>query len=320
MKKLLPILLCSFVGLQTVSAQENLADTTWKFGGLTNLNFTQVYLNNWAAGGQQSLALTSLANLNLNYKKGNRSWINRLDLAYGVVQQGSEELRKTDDRIDFLSKYGRKASEHWYYTVLGNFKSQFAPGYNYPNDSVLISDFMSPGYISLSLGMDYRPSDIFSAYISPATAKITTVLNQDLADAGAFGMEEAEFDEAGEKTKNGENFLFEVGASTILILDLPVMENITYKSRLELFSSYTRDPSKIDVFWENILNMKVNKYISASITATLIYDDDVSIQETKPNGEPKLNEEGEPIIGPRTQFKEVLSIGFAYNFGDKIKK
>lgn len=318
MKKIILLMMAIAIYGNTI-AQENTTpkDSAWKFNGMTSLNFTQVYLNNWAAGGERSLAFTSLANLNLNYKKGNKSWTNQLDLAYGVVQQGAEDLRKTDDRIDYLSKYGIAASEHWYYTALLNFKSQFAAGYNYPNDSTEISEFMAPGYVLLSLGADYKPSDIFSAYISPATAKMTFVLNQDLADAGAFGVEEAEYNDKGVKTKDGANSLIEVGAYLNLLLNVDVMENVNLKSRLELFSSYTNDPTHIDVFWENILAMKVNKYITCNVTTTLIYDHDITIQETKANGDPKTDEQGNPRIGPRTQFKEVLSIGIAYNFGRK---
>lgn len=317
MKKFSLILISTLL-ISGLSAQETKKDSAWKFHGMTGLNFSQVYLNNWNAGGQQSLALTSLANINLNYKKGNRSWTNQLDLAYGVIQQGDESLRKTDDRIDFLSKYGIKGKNNkWYYTALMNFKSQFAPGYDFPNDSVEISNFMAPGYLMLSLGADYKPNDKFSAYLSPATAKFTFVLDQDLADAGAFGVEGAEFNDMGEKTTDGANSLVEVGAYANFSADLDLMENINLKSRLELFSSYTRDPSRIDVFWENVLTMKVNKYITANITATIIYDHDIDIQETNSNGNPKLDENGEPIIGPRTQFKEVLSLGVAYKFGKK---
>jgi len=316
MKKIIAIIaVIACFGITEVNAQDATPkDTSWKFTGLTSLNFTQVYLNNWAAGGEQSLALTSLANLNLNYKKGNKSWTNQLDLAYGLMQQGGDEVRKTDDRIDFLSKYGIQANDKWYYTFLFNFKSQFAPGYNYPDDSTKISEFMAPGYVLLSLGADYKPSDKFSAFVSPLTSKMTFVLNQDLADAGAFGVEAAKFNAEGVKTKDGENSLIEVGAYVNLLVNVDVMENVNLKSRLELFSSYTEDPTHIDVFWENILAMRVNKYITCNITTTLIYDHDIDIQETKKNGEPKTDDEGNPIIGPRTQFKEVLSLGLTYNF------
>ncbi|MBK6527486.1 MAG: hypothetical protein IPG07_19180 [Crocinitomicaceae bacterium] len=48
--------------------------------------------------------------------------------------------------------------------------------------------------------------------------------------------------------------------------------------------------------------MKVNKFISATISTHLLYDDDVSITDSKGK------------VGPRTQFKEVIGVGFAYKW------
>jgi hypothetical protein len=237
-----------------------------------------------------------------------------------MVQQGSDELRKTDDRIDLLSKYGYQATTDWFYSALLNFKSQFAPGYNFPDDSTLISDFMAPGYLMASVGMDYKPSERFSAYLSPATAKFTFVLDQNLADQGAYGVESAEYDDMGRKIKDGENMLFELGAYANIMLNLQLMENVDFKSRLELFSSYTEEPTHIDVFWENIIAMRVNKYISANITTTLIYDHDIQIVETDNEGVEKTDEFGNVISGPRTQFKEVFALGIQYSFGEPPKK
>ena len=90
------------------------------------------------------------------------------------------------------------------------------------------------------------------------------------------------------------------------------MENITYQTNLALFSNYAENPQNIDVNWDNILNMKVNKYISASINTSLIYDDDINISSTTNRGSVSPN-----APGPKTQFKYVLGVGFAYTFGDK---
>ncbi len=80
---------------------------TWKTGGTFNLNVNQGALSNWAAGGDKfSLSLTSLLNLFAHYKHGRHSWDNSLDLAYGMVNTTSLGQRKSDDRIDFVSKYG----------------------------------------------------------------------------------------------------------------------------------------------------------------------------------------------------------------------
>ncbi|MBK8927730.1 MAG: hypothetical protein IPM74_17965 [Crocinitomicaceae bacterium] len=81
-----------------------------------------------------------------------------------------------------------------------------------------------------------------------------------------------------------------------------MMENITITSKLSLFSNYANNPQNIDVNWENLIEFKVNKYISATLATHLIYDDDIDITDADGN------------TGPRTQFKEVIGIGFSYKF------
>ena len=114
----------------SASAQQ---DTVWRRGGLIAINFTQVSLTNWAAGGQNSISGNGIINYFANYKRGKNVWDNNLDLGYGMLIQGNDKARKSDDKIDFSSKYGREAFSHWYYSALFNFRSQFTPGYNYPN-------------------------------------------------------------------------------------------------------------------------------------------------------------------------------------------
>src|SRR5882757_11146632 len=128
---------------------------TWKTGGIYNLNFNQAALSNWSAGGDKSaLSLSTLLSLYAFYKDGRKSWDNSLDLAYGIVNTTSLGTRKSDDRIDLVSKYGYDLGKKWYLTSLFNFRTQFAPGYNYPDTKtkVLTSTFLAPAYILLSLG------------------------------------------------------------------------------------------------------------------------------------------------------------------------
>ncbi len=278
-------------------AQDTIAaDTSWKKGGIVSLSFAQVSLNNWAGGGQSSVAVNGFLNLFANYQKGVHSWENNLDLGYGIIQQGSQDFRKSDDKIDFTSKYGRKASKNWYYTALLNFKSQFAPGYNYPDDSVKISDFLAPGYVLASLGMDYKPSDMFSLYVSPITGKFTIVTDSVLSNAGAFGVDP------------GEKLRSEFGGYVKIKFIKDIFENVNLQSKLELFSNYSNNPENIDVNWETILAMKVNKFLTANVSATLVYDDDIDIVVDRDAAGLATK------VGPRTQFKEVLSIGLAYKF------
>lgn len=270
-------------------------DSTWTKGGLASFNFSQVALSNWAGGGQSSIAVNGFLNVFANYKKGIHSWENSLDLGYGIVKQGSADFVKSDDKIDFTSKYGRQASKKWYYTGLVNFKSQFAPGYNTPAEITKISDLLAPAYVLASIGMDFKPNDVFSAYISPVTAKFTIVNDDSLSARGAFGVED------------GEILRTEVGGYIRAQFKKDIFENVNLQSRIELFSNYANNPENIDVNWETILAMKVNKFITANVSATVVYDDDIDI-------EVGTNDDGTIKSGPRTQFKQVLSIGLAYKF------
>jgi hypothetical protein len=167
-------IISSLVYSQTTEAEKILRIKTtdtisgWKRGGVIRMSFTQASFTNWAAGGQNSISLNGLFSMFANYKKNNNSWDNMLDVGYGFLQQGKDgKVIKTDDKIDFTSKYGRAASAHWYYAFLLNFKTQMAPGYNYPNDTVKISNIFAPAYLILALGMDYKPNDHFSAFLAP---------------------------------------------------------------------------------------------------------------------------------------------------------
>lgn len=299
---------------QTSEAEENLKKQSkdsldgWKTGGIVSLNLTQVSLTNWSAGGENSISVNGILSLSANYKKGNSTWDNSLDLAYGILRQGDADARKTDDKIDFTSKYGQKAFKNWYYAGLVNFKSQMAAGYNYPDDSTKISNFLAPGYLLGAIGLDYKPSKVFTLFISPITIKMTLVNDQDLADAGAYGVAPAEYDNVGILIKQGLTTRSEYGGYLRALLKKDIMKNVNLQTKLELFSNYSEDPQNIDVNWEVLIAMKVNKYISATISTQLLYDHDIDIA---------VDNDGDGIIdsvGPRTQFKEVLGIGISYKF------
>lgn len=282
----------------------------WKRGGMGTLNFSQVSLSNWAQGGENSLSATALFNLFANYKQGKSAFDNTFDASYGFLQSGDNPFIKSDDRMELTSKYGYQTSKHWYLATLASFKSQFTQGYSYPNDSVVISDFLAPAYITLSLGMDYKPKEDYTFFMSPLTGKITIVNNQTLADAGAYGVEEAVYDTGGVKIKDGKMVRYEFGALISAKVKQVIAKNITISTKLDLFSNYFDNPQNIDVNWDVILNMKVNKFVSASISTTLIYDHDIPVPVfTYLNGV-----KTQTRTGPRTQIREVFAVGFSYKF------
>lgn len=281
----------------------------WQFGGIISVNGQQVSLTNWAAGGNSSISLAGLINAFARYTKGKIVWDNNLQLGYGVIKQGSnKKWWKNDDKIQVTSKLGREAAKHWYYSALLDFRTQFADGYNYPNDSVYISRFMAPGYALASIGMDYKPNDHFSAFISPVTGKFTFVNDDKLASVGAFGVQKDIMDPS-DTTKfiqHHKTHREEFGAYFKMQYQTKVMENITFQTVLELFSNYFHNPQNVDVNWTTLTTFKVNKFISATLSTQLIYDDDIKVLRT--TGDNK------GTTGPDVQFKQVLGVGFSYKF------
>ena len=251
------------------------------------------------AGGQNSVALNGLVGLTANYKKDKSAWDNALTIGYGQMRENSSNLGwvKTDDRIDLQSKYGRKASEKWYYSGLVSFRTQMAPGYNYPDIENKISDLMAPAYLLFSLGMDYKPNPNFSVFLSPLTSKNTFVLANGI-DPASFGV------------GPGKKFRSELGAyANIAYKKDEIIKNVNFLTKLDLFSNYLHNPQNIDVSWENLLVLKVNKFISATVNTVLVYDDDILVKVGEGN-------EGEAIMGKRAQFKEVIGVGFTYKFAE----
>jgi hypothetical protein len=281
----------------------------WKKGGMFSLTFSQVSLSNWAAGGENSFSGNTMINIFANYKKGKLTLDNNLDFGYGIMKQGEQEIRKTDDKIDLTSKFGRKLSKNAYVAALLNFKTQAMPGYNYPDDSTEISNFLAPGYVLFAAGYDYKKGDWLSLFFAPITGKLTIVNDPTLANAGAFGVTPAIYDpnDSTSIITPGEKTRLEFGGYFKGTFTKDIMENVKLSTKLELFSNYINNPLNIDIYWENTISMKINKYISANLSTTLIYDDDIKIDVKDSEG----NVIGK---GPRTQFKEVFGLGFSYKF------
>lgn len=276
------------------------ADTipqTWKTGGIYNLNFNQAALSNWAAGGDKSsLSLSTLLSMYAFYKSGKHSWDNTLDMAYGLVQSTSLGTRKADDRIDLVSKYGYDVGKKWYLSGLVNFRSQFAKGYAYESDTAkkLTSNFLSPAYVLASIGMDWKPKDNFSLFLSPATARWVIVSNDSLSSIGAFGVD------------TGKHVKFQLGAFASITYTANISKTATYKTKLDLFADYLHHAGNVAVYWNNILAVKVTRLISMNLTLNMIYDNDIkSIKSDGTQG------------GPKVQLQEVMGIGLSYAFNNR---
>lgn len=296
----------------------------WRFGGLLSVNLNQGSLTNWAAGGDNfSLAFGSLASVYLNYANGKNRWDNDVDMAFGYINTSSLGMRKSDDKIDLYSKYGYQFAKSWFYSAMLNFKSQFANGYLYPDDSTVVSHFLAPGYLIGSLGFDFQPNKHFSMFISPLSSRFTFVEDQTLADQGAYGVDSARylyFDSSRVQISPGRKLLYQLGAFASIQYNKEILPHVNWMTRLDLYTNYLYQPQYVAVDWNSLLTLKVNKFITTSLNTELIYDHNIRFvtYAHNPDGSVKKNPEtGAKVIESekaKVQFKELIGLGFAYKF------
>lgn len=271
-------------------------DGKWRRSGVFNLNMSQVSLTNWAAGGFNTVSGIAMFNGTANWKKGRRAWDNSLVLAFGGQRIEDGDPTKTDDRIELNSKYGYDLGRHWYLAGVFQFRTQFTEGFDANMNR--ISNFLAPGYALLGVGMDYKPNDKFTAFVSPATARMVIVTDEKLFG----GSTDPELRVFG--VKNGNTTELEMGGYVRLMYKTELAKNITFMTRGDLFSNYLRNPQNIDVTWETLWTFKVNDWFAATLNTLLLYDHDTAV--------PRKDADGNIDPGPGTQFKQTLGIGLTW--------
>ncbi|MFD0796070.1 DUF3078 domain-containing protein [Maribacter chungangensis] len=284
----------------------------WTKENTFGINLSEAAFVNWNAGGDNAVSGLGFLRFVRNYKFRYFQWDNDLNMRYGLNAQEGRRVRKTEDvfRLSSNLGYRRDTISNWYYSAQLNFNTQFSNGYKYPDRETPISRFMAPGYFFLGAGTSYiSENQKFNLYLSPITQKSTFVLDQRLADRGAFGVKKAVRDADGNIIRDGENHFIELGFLITNNFDWDVAKNVNIRSRLNLYTDYLASFGNIDVDWELNVRFRVNKYILTTIGTHLIYDDDILFDEVKgDNG--NVIDPGEP----RLQFKQVLGIGIAYDF------
>jgi hypothetical protein len=283
---------------RNIKKDNDTSNWNWKQGGLYNLNVSQSSLSNWAAGGDNfNMSINSYFNYFAYYKKERQSWDNNIDVNLGFVQSTSQGGRKNDDRLDLLSKYGYKIDTvgKWYLSGLVNFRSQLFDGYSFSgNNATFTSSFLSPAYLIISAGLDYKPDNNFSLFFSPLTSRTTLVLNKKLADLGKYGVD------TGRMVKRETGLFVTINYSKV------IAQNINYKGRADFFSNYYDKPENINFFMTNLFTFKINKNFSATYNLDLIYDDKIRIF-------------GPFKKSPGLQMKSIIGIGYFKSLAVKKK-
>ena len=318
-------------GMKKAAERSTYDDTTYKYnergwrkGGALSINLAQGSSSNWAAGAEKSsFSLAGYTTLFANKKMGDFFWDNTLDLGYALQKTSSQGSRKTDDKIDFYSKAGKKISEHWAVVGVYNLRTQMTDGYDYDylNKGIKrrVSGLFAPAYMLVSPGIEWKPTGYFSVMLSPISARWVIVSNDPYSYYYADGN--IPLPDGGNETplaalygvNPNRKVSFEAGAYMSANFMKDVLKNVTYKSRLDLFSNYVgkrdpvtdekmkAEPKNIDVFWTNSLVMKVNKFLAVTYNLDLIYDDDV--KQFGPNN-----------ASPGTQVRSLLGVGLNAKF------
>ncbi|MGQ1784225.1 MULTISPECIES: DUF3078 domain-containing protein [unclassified Saccharicrinis] len=254
----------------------------WTLSGTESIQFSQAYLENWAKGGENSIALQSDLLLKANYEKGKIEWENYGRHKIGVIGTESYETQINTDQITANSKYGIRASKKWYYSGVFDFKTQFFNGFKTKNRETIISGFMSPAYFTFAIGMDYKPNKNFTLLLSPITSKITYVKDNKKVDPTTYNVNE------------DKHAAYNTGASLVNNLNWKISTELNLKSQLEAFVGYAGEDALTQVDWELTFDMRINRFLSTRINTQLRYF---------------TNEADKKV-----QFKENFSINFNYKF------
>ncbi|RMZ60166.1 DUF3078 domain-containing protein [Chryseobacterium nematophagum] len=293
-KKLVPFFILSwmygFSQEQKAVVSENDTIKAWSIQGQNTLMLNQAAFSNWIGGGANNIGWLAGANYNLTYEKGKDLWENIIILGYGQNNTKGVGTRKTQDVINLSTNYGREFRKHWYISGGLGLQSQFAAGYEDGNNPAAkkISNFMAPGYFTIGVGVTYRPNDNFTLTLRPANARWTFVLDNDLQYAGNYGLK-----------NDNDSSLFQFGFLGTAMYKVKIMDNISLINTGSVFSNYLDHPERLVLSYSGILNMKINKFVSTNITLDLLYDHN-QIR--------------------KTQLKQTLGVGFAYNIDNGKKR
>jgi hypothetical protein len=293
----------------TISPPRQDTLSNWTKKNIVGFDISEITFVNWNAGGTSSISGLIKSDLLRIFRKDNMLWTNELIIRYGLNKQDKIELRKTDDAFKINSTFGYREDtlSNWYHSVKFNFNSQFTNGYTYPNKEVAISKPFAPAYIFFGVGAENANKEKKRTYyISPFTLKTTFVLDQRLANSGAFGVTKAIYDSEGNLILEGKKVKNELGFLVSSYLKKEIFKNIVLENRLSLYSDYINNFGNIDIDWDLQLQLVVNKFVRANIGAHFIYDDDIKAKEEI---------DGKQVtVGPKVQLKQTLGVGLVYTF------
>ncbi len=270
----------------------------WKTKTSIGINVNQAqFSDNWKGGGVNSVAVGGLLNWKAEYNKNNYSYVSEVILQYGKIKNKDQLQKKTNDRIFWDNKASFQLSKNWYFFGSINFESQFDKGFSYATvngseTATLISKFMGPGYLTESIGFEYKPSKYFSTRFGTGTARQTFVLDKSL------------FNDPDPKNKPkksvygvdyGKTFKNDLAFQIVSSFDKDIFTNTNLKARYAMLIPYEYFRwSRIDHRLDIALTAKINRFMNTSITGIALFDEDTGTN--------------------KIQASQTLALGFAFVF------
>lgn len=262
----------------------------WKKSASASMQFSQYGISdNWYQGGESTNALLSELKLTANYDDRQRvQFENSLEIKIGFITAPSDTVHSYKTNADMFrlnSKLGVRAIKNLYYTLEAKFVTQFFSNYK-TNTNDLISSFLSPAQLDLSVGMDYKLEKSkfkLSLMGAPLSYTFVYIKNDRIVNPSSFNVE------PGRTSAN----LF--GSKITAKLDWKVTNNISYATKFEYFTTY----EKVIADWENTFEFKLNRYLSTKLFLHARYDDGVT-----------LTEDNDTYF----QLKEMLTFGLSYTW------
>lgn len=263
----------------------------WTRRGNFKLHFSETYLSsNWSKGGESNMAGLATLFLEANYNNiKNIQFDNSLELKIGLNTVSTDTLRNLNvstDQLRALTKLGIKMRDNWYYSLSSEFVTQTLNNYK-KNTTKLLSSFMSPAKLFISLGVDFKKNDKKKGYnlsvmISPITYKANYLYDNINLNPKSYGIDP------------GKHFGSEVGSKVSSTITWKFSDRVNWKSKIYYFSDYTY----VDSEWENTFDFSLNNYFSTQFYLYAKLDDRL---KRKP---------GESLI----QVQQLLSFGMTYRF------
>jgi hypothetical protein len=276
----------------------------WDYEFSSVLTVSQTYLANWTKGGESSFAtmMDLMGRATYNNKDAKTQWINIARLKFGTISTQEKGFRKNHDEFEIDSRFNRNAWGKIGMSASFYMKHQLAKGYDYPNDSVVVSKFLNPGTMTLGLGAEYKPLEKTTINIAPLSYKTTYVLDTAHIDQTLHGID---------PDKRAKR---EFGAQLVINNTISPLQGLEITNRARFFSSYLNKPQNVDVDWEMVVEKKIAWFFTVRLDFHLIYDNDILFKVYDDNGEPIQLPNGSNKEVPRVQLKEFLGLALSFKF------